>query len=65
MEFSTGMGIFLVSIFCLFPFWRIYQRAGLNPYLTLLLFLPFGFLITGIILAASKWKISSVPSTEV
>lgn len=65
MEFSTGIGFFLVSIFFMVPFWRIYQRAGLNPYLTLLLFLPFGFLITGIILAASKWKVGSVPSTEV
>lgn len=55
-----------VAIFLLFPFWRIYKRAGLNPYLTLILFLPVGgILITGIILAASKWNINSASGSEV
>ena len=55
-----------IAIFLLFPFWRIYKRAGLNPYLTLFLFLPIGgIFITGIILAASKWNISSTSGAGV
>ena len=53
------------AMFLLFPFWKIYKRAGLNPYLTLFLFLPIGIFITGIILAASNWNISSNSGEEV
>ena len=52
-----------VAIFLLFPSWKIFQRAGLNPTLSLCLFIPvLGVLITGIVLSASKWQLTS--STE-
>ena len=51
--------IFL-AVFILFPVWKIYKRAGLNPYLSLTLLIPaFGFLIATVILAVSKWDIRS------
>jgi len=47
-----------ISVLLLFPIWKIFNRAGLNPYLSLTLLIPgFGFLIATIILAASKWDL--------
>jgi len=47
-----------IAILLLFPFWKIYSRAGLNPYYSLTLLIPgFGLLIASIILAASKWEL--------
>ena len=49
-----------VAVLLLFPFWKIYTRAGLNPYLSLTLLVPgFGFIIATIILAVSKWDVQS------
>jgi len=46
-------------VLLLFPVWRIYKRAGLNPYLSLLLFLPVvGGLICTLILIFSKWNLN-------
>ena len=51
----------ITAALLLFPFWKIYSRAGLNPYLSLTLLIPgFGLLIASIILAVSKWEIRSV-----
>jgi len=50
---------FITVALLLFPLWKIYTRAGLNPYLSLTLLIPgFGFVIACIILAASKWEIN-------
>ena len=39
------------------PFFRIFTRAGLNPWLSLLAFLPvLGLLICWLILAIAPWK---------
>ena len=55
-----------VAIFLLFPSWKIFQRAGLNPALSLCLFIPvLGILITGIVLSASSWKLSGNPEGEI
>lgn len=49
----------VLAALLLFPFWKIYSRAGLNPYLSLTLLIPgFGLLIVSIILAVSKWEIN-------
>lgn len=49
----------VMSAILIFPFWKIYSRAGLSPYFSLTLFIPvFGFFIALIILAVSKWEIS-------
>lgn len=50
----------VLAALLLFPFWKIYSRAGLNPYLSLTLLIPgFGLLIVSIILAVSKWQVNS------
>lgn len=50
----------LVAALLVVPLWRIFSRAGLNPALSLIVFVPvFGFLIVLLILALSRW-----PSTE-
>jgi len=55
----------VIAALLLFPFWKIYTRAGLNPYLSLTLLIPvFGFFIASIILAASKWEINQVKTGE-
>jgi len=49
----------IAAVLLLFPLWRIYTRAGLNPYLSLTLLIPvFGFIIACIILAVSKWELN-------
>ncbi len=48
----------IITLVLLFPFWKIYTRAGLNPYYSLTLLIPgAGFFIASIILAASKWEL--------
>jgi hypothetical protein len=50
----------ILAALLLFPFWKVYSRAGLNPYLSLTLLIPgFGLLIVSIILAVSKWEINT------
>lgn len=48
----------LMSVLLLFPLWKIYQKAGLTPELSLISLVPiFGFIICLIILAFSTWKV--------
>lgn len=48
-----------VVVLLIIPLWKIYSRAGLNPYLSLTLLIPgLGFIIACIILAVSKWVLS-------
>ncbi len=54
-----------VAIFLLFPSWKIFQRAGLNPMLSLTLFIPaIGMFIAGLILALSEWKLAAETGGE-
>jgi len=40
----------------IYPCWKIFQRVGLNPALSLFIFVPGpGWWIAGIILAFSRW----------
>jgi hypothetical protein len=46
----------IVALLVIFPCWKIFQRVGLNPALSLFIFVPgLGWWIAGAILAFSKW----------
>ena len=47
----------LFSAVLIYPTSRIFQRAGVNHWLSLLLFIPFiGFVVCGLVLAKSQWN---------
>jgi len=57
--------VIALAALILFPVWKIFKRAGLNPVLSLTVLIPYvGFLISGIILAASSWKLDNVTQGE-
>jgi hypothetical protein len=41
--------------FMIFLYWRIFSKAGMSPWLSLLLFVPFGSIIMQCILAFGEW----------
>jgi hypothetical protein len=46
----------VAALLVIFPCWKIFQRVGLNPALSLFIFVPgLGWWIAGAILAFSKW----------
>jgi hypothetical protein len=61
MSDESGVGdlvgwCILVGVLLLVPAWRIHKRAGLQPSLSLLIFVPYiGVLVSGLVLALSKW----------
>lgn len=49
-------GSLIVSLALIVPVWRIFVRAGLNPALSLLIFIPvIGFFVVAAILGLSRW----------
>ena len=53
--------VIVMAILLLYPVWRIFKRAGLNPAISLTVLLPYtGILLSGIILAVSKWQFDVV-----
>jgi len=57
--------VLVVAILFLLPVWKIFKRAGLNPALSLTVLIPFlGLLLSGIILAASSWKLNAIVEGE-
>lgn len=45
-------------IFLQVPVWKIYSRVGLNPWISLMVLVPFiGILLCGLVLAISNWKL--------
>jgi hypothetical protein len=57
--------VIVMAILLLFPVWRIFKRAGLNPALSLTVLIPYvGLLLSGIILAASTWKLGAARQGE-
>ncbi|HBX60951.1 MAG: hypothetical protein CMH17_11890 [Methylophaga sp.] len=53
--------VIVMAILFLYPVWRIFKRAGLNPAISLTVLLPYtGILLSGIILAVSKWQFDVV-----
>jgi len=54
--------VIVSAILLLYPVWRIFKRAGLNPALSLTVLIPVvGMLVSGLILALSTWKLSTRP----
>jgi hypothetical protein len=54
----------VVALLVIFPCWKIFRRVGLNPALTLFIFVPgLGWWIAGAILAFSNWP-AVAPSTN-
>jgi hypothetical protein len=52
----------IVLAVILIPFWFICKKAGFSPWLTLLIFVPFGGLVLIYVLAFAEWKV--VPVTQ-
>jgi len=53
------------SLALVVPVINIFKRAGLNQWLSLVLFIPFfGFVACGVVLANSQWKISGGRSSS-
>ncbi len=51
------MSFIFFALVIIFPLWKIYEKVGINPFLSLLVFVPFvGISIVLIILAFSKWS---------
>lgn len=54
MEALIGIVVWIVLLF--FPFWKIFGKAGMSPYLTFILLIPgLGAMICIIILAFARW----------
>ena len=54
------MGALIAIILIVFPLWKICNRAGLNPALSLIAIFPFfGLVIVAAILAYTTWPTAS------
>lgn len=52
------IAIIIQAIVFLYPVWRIYQRAGINPGLSLTVIIPkLGLIVCALILVFSKWHV--------
>lgn len=57
LEEYFGQAVILAVLF-LYPVYRICRRAGVNPLISLTIFIPYGgILLPGLILSLSKWKL--------
>lgn len=45
----------LFAIFAVMPFWFICKKAGLSPWLALVMFIPIGWLVLPLVLAFIGW----------
>lgn len=50
-----GIWMFVVGIIVVFPFWKICQKAGLTPVISLLLLIPLINLVTIYYIALTEW----------
>ena len=55
------IGAVFSAVLLLYPLWRIFARAGLNPVWSLLILIPGGAIIVPLILAYSRWP-NTAPS---
>jgi hypothetical protein len=54
----------IIALLAIVPCWKIFQRVGLNPALSLFIFVPgLGWWISGAILAFSKWPTDVAPQS--
>ena len=52
-----AIGFLILALIVMFPLWRIFKRAGFNPALSLLVFVPWiGILVVTAILAFGEWR---------
>ena len=54
--------IFLVGLIVVLPYWIICKKAGLSPWLSLIMFIPLGAFILPFILAFKPWPSLKSPS---
>ena len=48
------------AVLLLYPAWRIYRKAGLNPVVSLTVLIPMvGILIAALVLVFSKWHVKA------
>ncbi len=45
----------LLAIFAIVPFWLICKKAGLSPWLSLIMIVPFGAFVLPFVLAFIDW----------
>jgi hypothetical protein len=55
MNPRNGLFYYVVDLLILPALWRIFRRAGFTPALSLLVLIPFGLFIAGLILAFRPW----------
>ena len=49
---------FVVATILIFPLWKIYDKAGFHPALSLIIFIPwYGLLVSSLVLAFISWPI--------
>jgi len=47
---------FVAALIVIVPLWKIHEKAGFNPYLSLIAFVPWlGLLVSPLILAFAPW----------
>jgi uncharacterized membrane protein len=50
------IGSFAFALVVIIPLWRIFERAGLQPALALIVLIPYvGIVVVALILAFSRW----------
>ncbi len=55
----------ITALLFLYPLWRIFARAGLNPLLSLLVLVPYlGPIVVTIVLAFAHWPNTDYRRTE-
>ncbi len=60
MQFQLMVDL-LLSLACLYPAIKIYQRAGIDTRLAAFVLVPFlGLAVAGMILSLSQWNLSRV-----
>jgi len=47
--------LLILSLGLLIPFWRIYRKAGFNPWWSLFVLVPFAFLVLPWVIAFARW----------
>lgn len=56
-----GIFVLIAIAVVLVPLWQICKKAGFTPWLSLLVFVPFGGLILLYVLAFARWKVTPLP----
>lgn len=57
MDFHRVIFSIIFLLLFLYPMWRIFKKAGVNPFFSLVLLVPIvGFLLVSAILAFSNWQ---------